>query len=61
MRAFADANGLPIVADIPRSDDINRFEDAGKTVVEGDPELDVSRRFLALAELLLNEDSERDS
>ena len=60
VRAFADANDLPIVADIPRSDDINRFEDAGKTVVEGDPELDVSRRFLALAELLLNEESERN-
>ena len=60
VRAFADANGLPVVADIPRSDDINRFEDAGKTVVEGDPELDVSRRFLALAELLLNEESERN-
>ena len=60
VRAFADANGLPIVADIPRSDDINRFEDAGKTVVEGDPELDVSKRFLALAELLLNEESERN-
>ena len=61
VRTFADANGLPIVADIPRSDDINRFEDAGKTVVEGDPGLDVSRRFLSLAELLLNEDAERDS
>ena len=58
VRAFADANGLPIVADIPRSDDVIRYEDMGKTVVEGDPELDVSRRFLALAELLLNEDPE---
>ena len=37
-----------------------RVEDAGKTVVEGDPELEVSRRFLALAELLLNEESERN-
>ena len=27
VRAFADANDLPIVADIPRSDDIIRFED----------------------------------
>ena len=58
VRAFADANGLPVVADIPRSDDVNRFEDMGQTVVEGDPGLDVSRRFLALAELLLNEDRE---
>ena len=56
VRAFADANGLPIVADIPRSDDIIRYEDMGKTVVEGDPELDVSRRFLALAQILLDEE-----
>lgn len=56
VRAFADANNLPIVADIPRSDDIIRYEDMGKTVVEGDPELDVSKRFLALAQLLLDEE-----
>ena len=46
----------PIVADIPRSDDIIRYEDMGKTVVEGDPGLDVSKRFLALAQLLLDEE-----
>ena len=56
VRAFADANGLPIVADIPRSNDIIRYEDMGRTVVEGDPELDVSKRFLALAQLLLDEE-----
>ena len=54
VRAFADANGLPIVADIPRSDDIIRYEDMGKTVIEGDPDLDVSKRFLDLAQLLLD-------
>jgi nitrogenase iron protein NifH len=56
VRAFADANSLPIVADIPRSNDIIRYEDMGKTVVEGDPGLDVSKRFLALAQLLLDEE-----
>ena len=40
---------LPVVASIPRSDDINRFEDEGKTVVEGDPSLPVSKCFLDLA------------
>lgn len=49
VQAFADEHGLPIVAEIPRSDDINRFEDEGKTVIEGDPTLSVSRRFLDLA------------
>lgn len=49
VQAFADERGLSIVAEIPRSDDINRFEDEGKTVIEGDPTLSVSRRFLDLA------------
>lgn len=52
VRAFARRAGLPVVADIPRSGDITRYEDMGKTVVEGDPFLPVSRRFLALAERL---------
>ena len=56
VQAFAAKNDLKIVAEIPRSDDIIRFEDLGKTVVEGDPELEVSRRFLALAKRLLTEE-----
>lgn len=53
VRAFADSVGLPIVGDIPRDHDINRFEDMGKTVIEGDPELPISKRFLDLAKMLL--------
>ena len=56
VRSFAEANGLEIVADIPRSNDIIRFEDMGKTVIEGDAELEVSRAFLALADLLIAEE-----
>ncbi len=52
VQAFADEHGLPIVAQIPRSDDINRFEDEGKTVIEGDQKLPVSERFLDLARRL---------
>ena len=53
VRAFADEKGLEIIGDIPRSDDINRFEDMGMTVIEGDPELPVSMQFRAIAERLL--------
>jgi nitrogenase iron protein NifH len=57
VKAFAASLNLPIVGDIPRSDEINRWEDQGKTVVQGQPDSPVSRRFFALAELLLeNED-----
>ena len=53
--AFAKHAGVPIVADIPRSNEIIRFEDQGKTVIEGNRELPVSRKFLDLAELLLDD------
>ena len=53
VREFADKNGLEIVAEIPRSDDIIRYEDQGMTVIQGDPTLEVSRRFFELAKRLL--------
>lgn len=60
VRAFAEANNLPVVADIPRSNDIIRFEDMGKTVIEGDPSLPVSQAFLDLADLLIAEDTDEE-
>ena len=54
VREFADRNGLEIVAEIPRSDDIIRYEDQGMTVIQGDISLEVSQRFLALAHRLLD-------
>ena len=53
VREFADKNGLEIVAEIPRSDDIIRYEDQGMTVIQGDPTLEVSQRFFDLAKRLL--------
>jgi len=56
VQAFADKVGLPIVGEIPRNNDITRFEEMGKTVIEGDPTLPISQRFLELARLLLQDD-----
>ena len=56
VEEFAESKGLPIVARIPRSDDITRYEDQGKTVIEGDPDLEVSRCFLALARKLMEQE-----
>ena len=56
VRAFAEKSGLDIVADIPRTNDIIQYEDMGKTGIEGDPDLEVSKRFLELAQLLIDED-----
>lgn len=55
VEAFARQKDLEIIVDIPRSDDIIRFEDQGKTVIEGDPSLPVSRIYLDLAKKLLKE------
>ena len=56
VRNFAAEKGLEIVGDIPRSDEINHFEEQGMTVIEGDPDMPISRRFIELAEKLLELD-----
>ena len=53
VRAFAAARSLPILADFPRSDAINRAEEEGRTVIEAAPHLPISEKFLALARSLL--------
>ncbi|WP_411682740.1 AAA family ATPase [Clostridium thailandense] len=55
VKEFADKVGLPIVGDIPRNQDINHFEEMGKTVIEGDPDLPISQSFLNLAKLLIKD------
>lgn len=56
VKSFAAEKGLEIVGDIPRSDEINHFEEHGMTVIEGDPDLPISRKFTELAEKLLELD-----
>ncbi|MCC8142446.1 MAG: nitrogenase iron protein NifH [Lachnospiraceae bacterium] len=53
VEAFAREHDLEIIADIPRSPDIIRFEDQGMTVIEGDETLPISQTYLKLAEKLL--------
>ena len=53
VKRFAEEKGLGIIGDIPRSDEINHFEELGMTVTEGDPELPISKRFREMAERLL--------
>lgn len=53
VAAFARERDLSVVGRIPRSDDINRAEEEGKTVIEMDPTLEISRDFIELAERLL--------
>lgn len=56
VQEFADRVHLPIIADIPRSQDIIDYEDLGMTVIQGNPNLEVSRKFIGLARLILQEE-----
>ena len=53
LRAFAASIGVPLVGDIPRSQAILDFEEQGKTVIEGDPSLPVSKEFMRIAQSIL--------
>lgn len=53
VKAFADERKLPILADIPRSKEIQVWEDRGMTVIEGEPDSDISIVYRQLAQRLL--------
>ena len=56
VQAFSEKIGVPIVGEVPRSDEIIRWEDQRKTVIEGNPDSEISKCFFDLAELLLKEE-----
>ena len=56
VQAFSEKIGVPIVGEVPRSDEIILWEDQGKTVIEGNPDSEISKCFFDLAELLLKEE-----
>ena len=58
VQAFAEKSNIPIVGEIPRSDEIIRWEDQGKTVIEGDESSEISEKFFARARKLLESDGE---
>lgn len=49
VQAFANKINVPIVLDIPRSEDINRAEEFGKTLIETDTNNEVSKKFMEFA------------
>ena len=56
VQAFSEKIDVPIVGEVPRSDEIIHWEEQGKTVIEGDPTSDISNCFLDLAALLWKEE-----
>ena len=57
VEAFAQENDLKIIGEIPRSNDINRYEEMGMTTIEGNINLEVSKKFIELAKKLLEDES----
>ncbi len=55
-KAFADERKLPILADIPRSKEIQVWEDRGMTVIEGEPDSEISIVYRQLAQRLLGDE-----
>lgn len=60
VKKFAAERNLKIIGDIPRNDDITRYEEMGKTVIEGDINLPISQNFLTIAKNLLEERTSQD-
>ena len=56
VKAFADERKLPILADIPRSKEIQVWEDRGMTVIEGEPDSEISIVYRQLAQRLLGDE-----
>lgn len=56
VKAFADERKLPILADIPRSKEIQVWEDRGMTVIEGEPDSEISIVYRRLAQRLLGDE-----
>lgn len=53
VQAFADSIGVPVIGHLMRSQEIMDFEDKGMTVVEGNPDLPISREFFSIADKIM--------
>lgn len=49
VSAFAEKAGVPIIGDIPRDKNIQRYEHQNKTVIQGNSDLAVSKTLMAIA------------
>lgn len=53
VKDFADENKIEITGIIPRCDQINIYEEEGKTLVEGNINHEVSKRYLEMAKTIM--------
>lgn len=55
VRKMADEAGLKIIGDIPRDASIQYYENKNQTVIEGNPELPISKTIMEIAKKLVEE------
>lgn len=55
VRQMAEEAGLEIIGDIPRDPAIQLFENKNQTVIEGNPELPISKTIIEIAKKLMEE------
>jgi nitrogenase iron protein NifH len=53
VEEFAQHLGIPVIAHIPRSDDVHRSEVQGKTVIEAFPQSEQAQVYRNLAQTIL--------
>ena len=53
VHKMADEAGLEIIGDIPRDASIQYYENQNQTVIEGNPELPISRTIMEIAKKLI--------
>ena len=49
VRAFTEEAEIPIIGDVPRDPHVQLYENQNKTVIEGDPDLEISRIITEIA------------
>lgn len=55
VQKFADEAGIEIVGDVPRDPAVQFYENRNQTVIQGDPELSVSKEIIKIAGKLIGE------
>ncbi len=55
VQEFAREIGTKVIGDIPRDSNIQLYEQQNKTVVEGDPNLDISQMIMKIAANIVND------
>ncbi len=55
VKSFALKNGIEIIGDIPRDNNVQYYEQKKQTVIQGNPDLEISRTIISIARSLVQD------